>query len=101
MALEDRPDAGRGELDAEARQFAVHPAVAPCRVLSGYAEHKGGGTGGHRRPAARTVLVRPAPADEVAVPAKQGRGLDEWVHRAPVGEQPPKASQEGPVGRPQ
>jgi hypothetical protein len=41
VALEDFPDRGGGELDAEGGQFAVDASVAPVRVLPRQAQDEG------------------------------------------------------------
>lgn len=41
VALEDFPNRGGGDLDAEGGQFAVDASVAPARVLAGQAEGEG------------------------------------------------------------
>src|SRR3954467_7225260 len=39
--LEDLPDGGGGDGDAESRQLAVDPPVTPCRILPGEAQNQG------------------------------------------------------------
>jgi len=75
--VKDLPDRGWGDRVAEACEFALYAAVAPCAVLLGQAQDElfDGGRGG--RPAGAAVLgERPLPRQELPVPGQQCGGGD-------------------------
>jgi hypothetical protein len=87
VTLQDRPDARCGDDDAHGGQFAVDAAVAPLGILLRQQRHHGGGSLGDSRSTGSAVRVGPAFGDKVAVPAQQGRRLDEEVLETLSGEQ--------------
>ena len=99
MALQDRPDARGRDDGAHGGELAVDAAVAPGRVLLREAEHEGGGPLGDGRSTRPAVWVGPALGDEVAVPAQQGRRLDEEVPVTLAGEQSCQPGQHRPARR--
>ena len=99
MALQDRPDARRGDRDAHGGELAVDPPVAPGRVLLRQPEDERRGSCGDGRSTRPAMWVGPALGDEVTVPAQQGCRLDEEASLAPAREQSPQSGQHRPVGR--
>ena len=70
--LEDLPDGGRCDLNPQAGELAVDPAVSPFGVLAGQPEDQGSNVPAGRRPAGPSALgsTGPAVADDVAVPVQ-------------------------------
>jgi hypothetical protein len=98
--VQDLPDGGRRDRDAELRQLAMDPAVSPQRVLLRQADGKPSDALDCRRPAglapsARVVFSRGQPA----VPGQQGRGRY-WEDPGPppARDEPRQRGEPGPVG---
>src|SRR5215211_511736 len=72
VAEEDRPDRGRRHGDTQALQFADDPSVAPTRVLASEPKNKRLQATIEPRPP-RPVRIRPAPLDQLTMPAQQRR----------------------------
>src|ERR1019366_624809 len=72
VGLEDLPDGRRRDVDSQAGQFPVDPAVAPVGVVAGQPEDQGpdGLAGGRPAGPAAHGPRRPAAPDDVAVPAQ-------------------------------
>jgi hypothetical protein len=73
VAEEDRPHRGRRNRDAEALQFADDSSVAPTRVLACERNNKRLQATIEPRPPGPPVRIRPAPPDQLTVPAQQRR----------------------------
>jgi hypothetical protein len=79
LGLQDLPDGGGGDRDAERDQFAVDSSVAPGGVVADQAQDQGADRAGGLR---STRMVGSAGAGvalfhEVAVPAQHGVGPDQ------------------------
>jgi hypothetical protein len=73
MVVQDLPDGGGGDLDAESREFAVDASVSPGRVLAGQAQDESAdrADGARARAPPRRAGRGMAPLDQIAVPAQQ------------------------------
>jgi hypothetical protein len=71
VALQDLPDRGRGDLDAQGGQFAVDSSVAPAGILLRQAQDEGIDAAHRGRPAGpfRAGCLGVVAAEQVAVPA--------------------------------
>ncbi|MFI7233144.1 hypothetical protein ACIBO5_59050 [Nonomuraea angiospora] len=80
--LEDLPDRGRRNRDAERGELSVHPPVAPRWILPDQAQDEGtDGTDGSRAPAPfRHAGTSMTPFHQIAVPPHDGIGPDEESH---------------------
>ncbi|MFD7710130.1 hypothetical protein [Streptomyces sp. NPDC059786] len=74
LCLEDLPDGGGGDPDAEEGEFAVEAAVSPCGVLGGEAEYQAAdrGVGARAVGASLATGTGVAVSEQVAVPAQDG-----------------------------
>lgn len=76
---QDLPDGGRGDVDPEREQFAVHPAIPPAAVLLCQAQHQhsdgaqGAGPAASLWPRCRGVAV----GDQVTVPVENRVGPEQ------------------------
>jgi hypothetical protein len=100
--MQNFPDRGRGDRDAQDQQFAVNAAVPPRAVLAGQAQHHHANRP-HRRWASRTLGARDrgVPAGEqVSMPAQHGLRPDQQPNPAPhlAGEPVQQGGEQHPVG---
>src|ERR671930_1488394 len=77
VAVEHVPDAARRQRDPEPDQLALDPLVPPTRVLRRQPQDQPSRLCEQRWPARPSTLIRPAAADEGAMPAEKCRRLDE------------------------
>ena len=99
--LEDLPDRGRRDLDAERGELAVHPPIAPARVLPDQAQDEGadGADGGRAPRPLRPAGTGMTPFHQIAVPAQDGVRPDEKPQPAQdlAGQRGQERGEEGPV----
>src|SRR5919204_5156928 len=76
VAAEHVPDAARRQRDPEPKQLAMDPLVPPARVLHRQPQDQPSRLCEQRWPDRPSTLIRPAAADEGAMPAKKCRRLD-------------------------
>ncbi len=93
VTQEDVPDAGRRQDNANPRQLAVDPAIAPRRVLPGQANHHLDCPCGDARTSGG-LRVGPLAPGQLTMPTKQGLGLDEEPMKLRPGDQPAEAGKE-------
>ena len=98
MAAQDRPHARGCESDAQSGELATDAPVAPGRILPGQSDDEGDRASGNRRPSWGAMEIGPTSTYEVAVPPKQGVGLDEEASTAPSGEQSRQSGEECSIG---
>ncbi|GAB2879347.1 hypothetical protein GCM10027074_54510 [Streptomyces deserti] len=92
VLLQDLPDGGGGDLEAQGRELAVDPAVPPGGILAGEAQDQGADRADRgRAPAAlRHAGGGMAPLEQIAVPAQsrvrlyQQQELSQFVSREAV-----------------
>jgi hypothetical protein len=73
MAPKNRAHRCRRHADTEAPQLADDPPVTPARVLASEPHNQRLGATIDRRPSLASARIRPAPPDQLAVPAQQRR----------------------------
>jgi hypothetical protein len=97
--VENVPDRAGRYLVAQADQLTLNPAMPPRRVLGGQPQHQLADLLVDRWSAGPGMRVRPAPGDQLPMPAKQRRRGDEERRPAGPGQQPGQGGQHHPVGR--
>ncbi|MFB4284967.1 hypothetical protein ACBJ59_57550 [Nonomuraea sp. MTCD27] len=77
--LEDLPDCGRRDLDAECGELTMYPPIAPAGVLPNQAQDEGadGADRGSAPTSVRLAGTGVTPSHQVAVPAQDGVRTDE------------------------
>ena len=85
---------------AQAGELTVDAPVAPGRVVPCHLQHQRADGLRRARPPGGAARVRPAPPDQVGVPAQQGARGDDQAQLAEVaaGQQPGQRGQDRPVG---
>jgi hypothetical protein len=98
VAAEHVPDAARRQGHAQSDELAVDALVAPARVLGRQAQDELPRLSRERRPARTPMGVGPAAPNELAMPSKKRRGLDEERLPACSRQHLAERRQEGAIG---
>jgi hypothetical protein len=83
---------------ASGGELAVDPSVAPAWVLPRQFQYEHGSPFRDDWAPRRSMWIGPTLGNQVAVPAQQGRGLDEEAPETPAGEQPCQPRQDSSIG---
>src|SRR5262245_61078617 len=70
---EDRPDRACRQLDSEPDQLSLDSAISPARVLLREPDDELADLGRLRRASGTPMRIRPAPRDQLTVPAQKRR----------------------------
>src|SRR5207247_1246747 len=101
VAVEHVPDAARRQRNSEPDQLAMDPLVSPARVLRRQPRDQLSRLREQLRSARPSALIRPAAADEFAMPAQKCRRLDEERPPSRLRKHLAERRQQGTIGRPQ